>query len=219
MNSLTNLFFIKEKKRKREKEKKLPQPSPQPSPFTYICIMSTASQVFPRPVQGDCDPYYFNYINLVPDVDILTYLHTQRDWFEDWIRSLDDDEAKHRYAPGKWSLAEMIGHILDAERVFAYRMMAMSRGDENKLPGFEQDDYVRNSNYHHATPEDLAREWNAVRSATIYLARNTTAEMAARTGTANNVQARASVYVYIMAGHVNHHYRIGKERYLGQVAE
>ena len=63
-----------------------------------------------RPEPGDCGDYYFRYIDLVPDVDILTYLHTQRDWFGEWISGIPDEQARHRYAPGKWSLAEMIGH-------------------------------------------------------------------------------------------------------------
>lgn len=177
-------------------------------------MSSGNASVFPRPAEGDCAEYYFKYIQLVADVDILTYLHTQRDWFGDWIESLTPDQAKLRYAPNKWSLAEMTGHVMDTERVFAYRMMAISRGEQNKLPGYEQDEYVLHSIYDDIAPAELANEWRAVRSASIYLARHMNAEMASRMGIANNLAFRASVFPYIMAGHVIHHYAVARERYL-----
>src|SRR5688572_3013690 len=98
------------------------------------------SALFSRPVQGDHAPYYSKYIDLVPDVDISTYLHTQRDWFGDFIEGLTSDQAKFSYAPDKWTLAELIGHVIDTERVFSYRMHAISRNEQKDLPGFEQDD-------------------------------------------------------------------------------
>lgn len=173
-----------------------------------------SSPIFPRPVEGDCPEYYFRYTNLVPEVDILTYLHTQRDWFGDWIEGLTEVQARYRYAPDKWTLAEMIGHVLDTERIFAYRMLCMSRGDHNKFPGFEQDDYVANSIYNEISPADLANEWRAVRSSTIYLARAMNAEMAAHVGIANDMPVKVLAFPYMMAGHVIHHNNIAKERYL-----
>ena len=172
------------------------------------------SPIFPRPETGDCPEYYFRYTNLVPEVDILTYLHTQRDWFGDWIEGLTEAQAAYRYAPGKWTLAELIGHVLDSERIFAYRMLCISRADQNKFPGFEQDDYVANSIYNEIHPADLANEWRAIRSSTIYLARAMNAEMAKRSGTANNLPVTVSAFPYIMAGHIIHHNNIAKERYL-----
>jgi DinB superfamily len=174
-----------------------------------------STPIFPRPVEGDSPDYYFRYINLVPDVDILTYLHTQRDWFGDWIESLTDEQATYRYAPGKWSLAEMIGHVLDSERIFSYRMLAISRGEENKLPSFDQDAYVANSIFDSISPVDLANDWRAARSSTVYLSRSMNAEMASRMGIANALPIKASSFPYILAGHVLHHYSVAKERYLG----
>jgi len=177
--------------------------------------MSTyTTTVFPRPAEGDCAEYYFRYINLVPEVDIMTLLHTQRDWFGDWIESLTDEQLQHRYAPGKWSLGEMIGHVMDTERIMSYRMLAISRNEQKKLPGFDQDEYVRDSNYSAVSSEDLAHEWKAIRSSSLYLARHLNGEMASRLGNANDVSIRALVFPYIMAGHVIHHYRIAQERYL-----
>ncbi len=172
------------------------------------------SALFNRPIEGDCDPYYFKYIDLVPDVDISTLLHTQRDWFGDWLEGLTPEQCKHRYEAGKWTLSESLGHVFDTERVFAYRMHAISRNDQNHLSGFDQDEYVANSNYNDVSPAELANEWRAIRSSTIYLTRHANGEMASRVGTANSLKIKASAFPYIMAGHVIHHYRIAQERYL-----
>jgi hypothetical protein len=172
------------------------------------------SSIFPRPVEGDCPDYYFRYINLIPEVDILTYLHTQRDWFGDFIESISLDLAQYRYAPGKWSLAEMIGHVLDTEYIFAYRMLAISRQDPNSLPGYEQDDYVTHSIYNDIAPAELANQWRAFRSSTIYIARHMNADMASRSGIANDNAMKVFAFPYMMAGHVIHHYNIARERYL-----
>ena len=177
--------------------------------------MSTyTTSIFPRPVQGDCLDYYFKYIDTVPDVDIATLLHTQRDWFAEFVEGLTPEQAKHRYDPGKWSLAETIGHVLDTERVFAYRMHAISRNEQKSLPGFEQDDYVKYANYDQIAPAELANEWRAVRSSSIYLIRHMNGEMASRLGTANDAPVRASAFPFIMAGHVIHHYHVMQDRYL-----
>jgi len=173
--------------------------------------------VFPRPAEGDCDAYYFRYTDLVPDVDIATFLHTQRDWYAEWIEKLTPEQCKYRYAEGKWSLAEMIGHVIDTERIFAYRMLCISRNDQNRFPGFDQDDYVRYSNYDSVKALDLANEWRAVRASTEYLMRHITPEMASRMGTANEISVRASAFPFIMGGHVMHHYRVAQEKYLSNV--
>lgn len=170
--------------------------------------------IFPRPVAGDCAEYYFRYIDQVPDVDILTLLHTQRDWFGEWIESLTEEQLHHKYEPGKWTLAQMIGHVMDTERVFAYRMMVISRNEKKPLPGFEQDEFVRDANHDTLNAHELAEEWKAIRLSTIYLARHMNAEMAARIGTANQVPVKASAFVYMMAGHVQHHFKVAQEKYL-----
>lgn len=177
-------------------------------------MSQATTTIFRRPVEGDCDPYYFQYINQIPEVDIATFLHTQRDWYGDFIEGLTTEDLGYSYAPGKWTLAEMIGHVLDTERIFAYRMLCISRNDKNSFPGFEQDDYVRYSNFNVVQPLELAGEWKAIRSSTLYMLRHMNDEMAQRMGTANKIRVRASAFPYIMAGHVNHHYKIAKERYL-----
>ncbi|HJW27877.1 MAG TPA: DinB family protein [Saprospiraceae bacterium] len=174
----------------------------------------TTTFKFPHPVESDCVPYYFRYINKVPEGDIITQLEAQLKSCGDFISGLTPAQLQFSYAPGKWTLAEMIGHILDTERVFAYRLMCISRGETKSLPGFEQDDYVANSIYNQVPGSDLAAEWSGLRDATIWLCKNMTHEMAIRMGTANDKPVRASAYPYIMVGHVIHHMEVAAEKYL-----
>ncbi len=169
---------------------------------------------FPRPVEGDCAAYFFRYIRKVPEGDIVTILEEQQKDFSRFIDSLSPEKLHHRYAPEKWSLAEMIGHVLDTERVFAYRMMCISRGEQQSLPGYEQDDYVKASIFDYLNGNELRDEWNAVRLGTILLCKHMTTEMAARLGKANDTPVRAYAYPYMIAGHVIHHLEVAKEKYL-----
>lgn len=171
---------------------------------------------FPRPVEGDCAPYYFRYTDLVPDGDVVMHLEAQQKEFSGFIKSLNADQLQSRYAEGKWSMAEVIGHLLDSERVFAYRMMCISRGEKKDLPGFEQDDYVTAADFDSLAGSQLDEEWNAVRASSICLCKHMTAEMASRFGTANDKPVKVSAYPYILVGHVMHHMGVFRERYLNQ---
>jgi hypothetical protein len=176
--------------------------------------MTTSALKFPRPVEGDCAPYYFTYINRVEGDDIVATLEQQQKEFSEFILSLTPEQLGYRYAEGKWTIAEIIGHILDTERVFAYRCMSISRGEQKSLPGFDQDDYVRESRFDIVTGTALAAEWNAVRTSTILLCHHMTPEMALRSGTANDTPVRVFTYPFILVGHVTHHWMIVRERYL-----
>jgi len=175
---------------------------------------TTTDLKFPRPVEGDCAPYFFNYINKVGDGDIVKILTEQKDSFANFIENLTPDQLHFRYAPGKWSMAEMIGHILDSERVFAYRMMCISRGEQKSLPSFEQDDYVSGSIFDDLNGNELAEEWEAIRSSSIMLCLHMSSAMAAKEGIANNIPTKAYAYPYMLAGHLMHHLEIARERYL-----
>ena len=177
--------------------------------------MNTSLELkFPRPVEGECAPYFFRYINKVPNTDIVGFLEDQKSEFSDFIDSLSPDQLHFRYAPGKWTLAEMIGHVLDTERVFAYRLLCVTRGEQKSLPGFEQDDYVAGSISDSLNGNELRDEWNALRESTIHLCNHMSAEMAARMGKANDVPVKAYAYPYMLAGHVIHHLEIARDRYL-----
>ncbi|HEX5112339.1 MAG TPA: DinB family protein [Saprospiraceae bacterium] len=177
-------------------------------------MITSVDLKFPRPVEGDCAPYFFNYINKVGNGDIVRILTEQKDSFATFIEKLTPEQLHYRYAPGKWSMAEMIGHILDTERVFAYRMMCISRGEQKSLPSFEQDDYVAGSIYDDLNGKELADEWKAVRASSIMLCLHMSEAMAAKQGMANNIPTKAYSYPYMLAGHLMHHLEIARDRYL-----
>ncbi|MBD2766746.1 DinB family protein [Hymenobacter sp. BT664] len=172
--------------------------------------MSTA-----RPTEGDFLPYAATYINLVPanadPRDVLRAigpeLHTQ-------LANLSEAQTEKGYAAGKWSLKEMLAHQIDTERVFAYRAMRFARGDGQDLPGFDQDDYVANSNANARPLASLLTEYDATRAATLALFDSFTEEQLDRRGTANGGPATVRALVYMVPGHELHHLNLLRERYL-----
>ncbi|MGB8594259.1 MAG: DinB family protein, partial [Candidatus Sulfotelmatobacter sp.] len=125
-----------------------------------------------RPQPDEYAPYYGRYISLVPGEDILGTLDQQRRQSMMLLSGRNENDGEFRYAPDKWSAKEVLGHICDAERVFAYRALRISRADATPLEGFEQDDYVRNGPFAHRPLTDLVEEFIAVRRATLSLLRN-----------------------------------------------
>src|SRR4051812_18459563 len=115
--------------------------------------------VIARPGTDEYGSYYGDYVDLVPDGDVLTILATQIETLEGMLRGLSDGQANSTFAAGEWSIKEVAGHLVDAERIFAHRLYAISRADPNPLPGFEQDDYVREANFGVRTLPDLLDEW------------------------------------------------------------
>ena len=167
-----------------------------------------------RPQVGDCNPYFFTYIDKVESSDILPTLHSV---FEETLAFLQDipaDKWDYAYAPGKWTIKEAILHIIDTERIMAYRALRIARNDKTALPGFEQDDYVPYSNANERSPESLLEEWKAVRAATVQQFKYYTPDMWKRTGTASGHQATPLAFAYIIAGHELHHLWIIRDRYL-----
>ena len=167
-----------------------------------------------RPSRNEYGEYFQRYVELVPDVDILTLLATQRDEFVSFLRSLGSAMGEHRYAPEKWSLKEVVGHIIDVERVFVYRALAFARGDATALPGFEQDDYVAATDYSARTLDDLAEEFSLHRSSSLAMFRSFDDDAWQRCGTASDTRISARAVPYILAGHVTHHMNVIRERYL-----
>jgi hypothetical protein len=166
-----------------------------------------------RPASGEYPPYTIAYISLVPDGDIVATLSKQLDDTLSLIRSLPESRGEFRYEEGKWSIKEVIGHITDSERVFAYRALRFARGDETPLAGFEQDDYVRNGGFDKRTLSDIASEYEHVRRSTISLFANLDEEAWSRLGTSNNNPASVRALAFIIAGHERHHIEILRTRY------
>jgi hypothetical protein len=176
-------------------------------------VIAPPSFVIARPEPGDYAPYYDRYISQVKGEDILGTLDQQRRETMLLLSGRDEEDGDFRYAPGKWNAKEVLGHVCDAERIFAYRALRIARGDETPLPGFEQDDYVRNSPFANRPLADLVEDFIAVRRATLSLMRNFDEAAWGRRGMASDNPVTVRALAYIIAGHEVHHRRILKEKY------
>ena len=166
-----------------------------------------------RPESGEYAPYYEHYISLVEDNNILAAFDEQRRQMVLLLCGRDEAEGDFRYAPEKWSVKEVVGHVNDAERVFAYRALRIARGDRTPMEGFEQDEYVRNAGFANRTLSDLVEDYIAVRRATLSLFRNLDEAAWLRRGMANKNEVSVRALAYIIAGHELHHRRIMEEKY------
>jgi uncharacterized damage-inducible protein DinB len=167
-----------------------------------------------RPGADEYAPYYGTYIGKVPDGDLRSMLSTQLAETLALIRSIPESRGGHRYAPDKWSVREVLGHLADSERIFSYRALRIARGDATPLPGFEQNDYVPAGGFDARTLRDLADELAAIRQATIHLFAHLDAAAFERRGTASGKPVSVRALAYIIAGHELHHVGILKTRYL-----
>lgn len=167
-----------------------------------------------RPQPGENGPYYDRYITLVPGNDVLAAFDEQRRQMLLLLSGRPEADGDLRYAPGKWSLKEVLGHINDTERIMSYRALRISRGDTTPMEGFEQDDYVRNGPFSSRTLADLIEDYIAVRRATISLFRNLDEAAWSRRGVANKNEISVRALAYLIAGHELHHRRIIEEKYV-----
>ncbi|MDQ6871580.1 MAG: DinB family protein [Gemmatimonadota bacterium] len=167
-----------------------------------------------KPAEGEFLPYYARYIDLVPRGDVLATLSTQMGETQALLRDLPASVSTYRYAPGKWSVNELIGHLIDSERIFAGRALRFARADATALPGFEQDDYVANSSFDSFPLDGLASELRAVRESTVFLFEHLQEDAWMRRGIANGAEVSVRALAYIIAGHELHHREILRTRYL-----
>jgi hypothetical protein len=166
-----------------------------------------------RPEPGEYAPYYDRYVSLIQGNDILTTLDEQRRQTVLLLSGWGETDGNFRYAPGKWNAKEVIGHVNDTERIFAYRALRIARGDQTPMEGFEQDDYVRNGPFATRALSDLIEDYIAVRRATLSLLRNLDETAWQRRGIANKNEISVRALAYIIAGHELHHRRILEEKY------
>jgi uncharacterized damage-inducible protein DinB len=167
-----------------------------------------------RPTEGEFLPYYERYIALVPAGDVLSTLDSQMHETQTLLGGLPASIATYRYAPGKWSVNEVVGHLIDSERIFADRALRFARNDTTPLPGFEQDDYVKNSKFDAYPLAELASELDYVRRATVFLFTHMEEPVWLRRGIANNAEVSVRALAYIIAGHELHHREVLHTRYL-----
>ena len=167
-----------------------------------------------RPEATEYAAYYGRYISLVPEGEIVAILEQQREGTAALLGSLSEAQGDHRYAPGKWSIKELVGHVADTERVFSYRAAHFSRADPAPLPSMDQEVWSSGADSGRRTLVSLAHELAAVRGATVALVRSLSPAQAMRRGIASNNEVSVRALAFMCAGHLEHHLRILKERYL-----
>jgi len=178
-------------------------------------VVTPAALRIARPEPGEYAPYYERYISLITGSDILGTLDGQRRQMLLLLSGRDQSDGDIRYAADKWSVKEVLGHVCDTERIFAYRALRISRGDRTPIEGFEQDDYVKNGPFARASLAEIIEDYIAVRRATLTLLRNLEEAAWTRRGVANKNEVTVRALAYIMAGHELHHRRILEEKYFG----
>jgi uncharacterized damage-inducible protein DinB len=166
-----------------------------------------------RPSKNDYAPFYDGYVNNVTD-DAITVLEKQLETTGSLLNSISEEKSDFRYAEGKWSIKELVGHLIDTERVMAFRALSFSRGEKQPLPGFDEQEYIAESNYSNRKFSDLISELKLLRKANLTMFKNFSEEMLNKRGIANNYEVTVLALLFIIAGHEAHHIRILKERYL-----
>jgi uncharacterized damage-inducible protein DinB len=166
-----------------------------------------------RPETYEFDPYYNTYISKVAG-DVMAVLQSQPAELRDVFANVPEEDGAFAYSEGKWTIKEVLSHMIDAERIFAYRILRISRGDATPIEGFEQDGYIENSNANNRCIADLLEEFDLQRRSNLLLLDNLSEERSKWMGTASEKPVSVRALAYISAGHVTHHLGILKERYL-----
>ena len=166
-----------------------------------------------RPAESEYAPFYASYIARVPDTDPLPALEAQPAEVHALADRITPEDELYRYALDKWSVRQVIGHIIDTERVMGYRAFCIARGETKPLPGFDEKEYVAHADSDERSVTELAHEFAAVRHANLWMIRRWAPEHWDRVGNANGKSVSARAIAYIMAGHVRHHMALLRERY------
>ena len=166
----------------------------------------------PQVPHEEAAPFYKDFLAAFPDGRVGIHLQTQAVVLEELCAGLTESGAMFRYAEGKWTIKEVIGHLLDTERVFAYRLLRISRGDPTELPGFD-DSYVPAGQFNLRSVNELVLEFTLQRASTLALVNGIPPAAWPRVGTANGFRTSARALVYVILGHTAHHCRVIRERY------
>ena len=169
----------------------------------------------PKPLPGEFAPFYQGYVDQVKGEDVVDILASSHEPLQFFLQQLENKDLSYSYAPGKWTLAQLLQHVIDTERVFAYRAMCISRGEKQGLPGFDENEYAAEAPSAGRKWKGLAEELLTLRKASIILFRSLEKENALnKTGTASGKSISVNALGFIMAGHVLHHINIIKDRYI-----
>jgi hypothetical protein len=166
-----------------------------------------------RPDASEYAPFYHGYISSVPDGDVLALLRSGGRELIEALERIPESRGGHRYAPDKWTIREVIGHLIDAERIFGYRALRFARADQTPVPGFDENEYVKSAGSDARTIADLARELAVVRESSALMFESLPEDAWLRTGIANGNAISVRAIAYVVAGHPRHHLRILRERY------
>jgi hypothetical protein len=166
-----------------------------------------------KPSTAEYAPFYETYVKTVGP-DALAELREQADAIPAFIRNIAQEKENFAYAPGKWSVKEVAGHMIDTERIMAYRALRIARADQTPIPGFEENDYAEIARYRERTLSSLASEFEMLRKANLFLFESFNDQELKRTGTASEKTVSVRALLFIMAGHINHHISILNDRYL-----
>lgn len=167
-----------------------------------------------RPENTEYSDWYAGYVGLVQETDVISALENQINEMKDFFSEISDEKALYAYAEDKWTIKELLGHINDGERVFAYRALRFSRKDESALNGFDENPYVENSNFNERKLADLLEEFVLLRKANLFIFKNLKESDWDNFGIASEAKVTVRALAYIMIGHARHHVKILKERYL-----
>ena len=169
---------------------------------------------YERPAPSEHAPYYGQYIDQVAQGDLLEVLRSQIGEYESLFGGLPEARGDHAYAAGKWTLKEVLGHVIDAERVFAYRALTFGRNDQSALPSFDENAWIGPAEFRSRTLADLVEEFTAVRASSVALFEHFPDAAISRIGTASGKLISVRALGYIIAGHAHHHAKVIRERYL-----
>jgi uncharacterized damage-inducible protein DinB len=167
-----------------------------------------------RPAKGDYGEYYQKYIDLVKGDDIFRILVEQNMDSQNVLNSFSESKGNYKYAEGKWTVKEVIGHMMDVERIFAYRALCIARGETNPLPGMDQDMYVSNGNFNKRQLFDLNYEYRLLRESNILLFGGFDKSVLQKKGTASGYEVTVLALMFMTVGHEKHHLNVLMERYI-----
>jgi DinB superfamily len=167
-----------------------------------------------RPEKNEYAEFYANYVASVEETDIVAALQNQITELQNLFAEISEEQGTFAYAEGKWTIQEVLGHLIDGERVFSYRALRISRRDQTPLAGFEENSYVANSNFRNRKIAGMLEELMLLRQSNVIFFNNLTETAWLQTGTASNAEISVRALAYIMVGHIRHHLNILETRYL-----
>ena len=167
-----------------------------------------------RPQDSEYNPFYARYVRSVQGGDLPDILEQQRNDVDSLMSALKPGQEDYRYEPGKWSIREVLGHVIDTEWVFGYRLLRIARGDDTPLPGMDQDEFMAGANFSERAMEDLLREFNGIRTASTTLIASLPEQAFSLQGTASGFPVTVRAIAWIIAGQCQHHISIIEEHYL-----